>query len=194
MQVDQVQEPALVGETIVNNDDNILLNQISLEQANFQISALIIERGQLADDLKSEREKMRETKLRVERLDALEVKNKNLEATNAHLIHMLGQKDEALKSQLTYLEEFKASLRHKEDIESSEKGKEVLAPSTAELTAKISGLQRIQGLLEQRSKLLKDNSKFKDDDITKLKQELALMLQSLTTKDSKIAELEQKIE
>ena len=143
MQIDQVQETALVGETIDNTSDSVLLGQISLEQANFHISELIIERSQLAEDLKSEREKMEETKLRVERLDALEVKNKNLETTNAHLIHMLGQKDEALKNQLAYLEEFKASLKHKEDIESSEKGKEVLAPSTAELTAKISSLERI---------------------------------------------------
>ena len=161
MQVDQV------GESTVKDSDQSqnLLSQISLEQASLHIGTLLTEKGKLTEDLRQERERLEETKVRIERLDALEVKSKNLENANAHLVSMLNQKDEALKNQLAYLEEFKAKLKQKEDMDSAQKGDDEAKPSNAELSAKIASLERIQKLLEQKSKLQATNNTQKETQI-----------------------------
>ena len=161
MQVDQVDESAVKDSDQSYN----LLSHISLEQASLHIGTLLTEKGKLTEDLRQERERLEETKVRIERLDALEVKSKNLENANAHLVSMLNQKDEALKNQLAYLEEFKAKLKQKEDMDSAQKGDDEAKPSNAELSAKIASLERIQKLLEQKSKLQATNNTQKETQI-----------------------------
>lgn len=65
-----------------------------------------------------------------------------MESTNRHLAHQLRQKEDALRNQLSYIEEFKMQIQLKANMDASEKGTEG-EPSAAELKAQISSLQKI---------------------------------------------------
>ena len=58
-----------------------------------------------------------ESKAKVELTDNLQVKSSNLESLNKHLAMQVRQKDLALQSQLSILEDFKAQIKQKMDME-----------------------------------------------------------------------------